>query len=113
MYIPILIDGSNPDKPVFQQDDHNQQLCMQARFPHMLNVFYYDDGMIVGINTEFEWCEAKVSSTRCVRFILAMISSESLNIGRFVDASNFTKAILNARNIIDCEMHPSSPKKCL
>lgn len=93
MHQPVVI-GKDDIGLVYEQSDHNQQLCIQARFPDLENLFYYDDGKIVGFNREFVWRDAGVNADVCVNFVLTLVqSSEKSNVVRFTNPDTFAQTI--------------------
>lgn len=93
MYEPKLIDDRNPDKPVYERDDRNQRLCVQCRFPWMEDMFHYQDGVIVGVDENFQWTELPRPCSGYLWFLTELLSSERNNIGTFVDPDSFERTI--------------------
>lgn len=96
MYCPVIIDYSDPEKPVYEQSIHNQQRCIQARFPMFEDVFAYNNGVITGIHTSFT-CENFTVAQ--VLFFITQIAASSHNssIARFTDPNVLIKTINTAK----------------
>jgi hypothetical protein len=93
MHQPVVIDNSDPDRLVYEQSDHNHQLCMQARFYFLENLFKYDDGKIVGLNHDFVWHDTDAYPHFCVYFILRMASFSRNTIAKFTNPDTFIRTI--------------------
>lgn len=91
MHSPIIIDNSDPGKPVYKQSVHNQQLYIQCRFPDFENVFVYEDGVITGVRFKY-------GVDDILWFITAIASKSGRDtLARFTDPDEFLKCISSAK----------------
>jgi hypothetical protein len=95
--MPILIDNNDTGRPVYEQNIHNEELCMKCRFPQFHIIFEYDDGDIVDINKMYS-CETKYINEECIlRFIIDIASHKNYNnVHRFTKPEVFIQSIYNA-----------------
>jgi hypothetical protein len=99
MYIPRIIDNSDPGKPVYEQRIHNQRLCVQCRFPYLEDMFIYENGQIVGVHEDFKWKATGQGVEFLTWFIIRLAStSEKNNVARITNPNDFVSNITQIRN---------------
>lgn len=86
MYAQVIIDDSDPGKPIYEQSIHNQQLCIQARFPMFEKMFSYSNGVVTGIRENFK-CDIENCGVEHFLYVISRLvaSSEKNNVSRFTD----------------------------
>jgi hypothetical protein len=98
MYSPIIIDDSDQGKPVYEQSIHNQQLCVQCRFPFVEDMFIYEEGKIAGIRGDYKHSTTGQDASFLAWFVTKLAStSEKSNVARITNPEEFINSINTAR----------------
>lgn len=100
MYSPVVIDDSDKGFLVYEQSIHNQELCIQCRFPFIEDMFAYEDGVITGIRSNYKNNITGQNALFLSWYVTTLVStSEKSNVARITNPEELVHSITNAKPV--------------